>query len=138
MLFVAGILLAACGPKQGPANLVFDQAWVRPLPPGMKMTAGFGALHNTGDGAIVLVSFSSPSFGDVSLHRTEQVDGVSKMRAVPELTVAAGEEVLLEPGGFHLMLMMPRSEMKSGQHVTLEMASDDGRRFVFEVPIERR
>ena len=136
---VCGVVLQCAGALAADgAGLLFESGWVRGLPPGMGMTAGFGRLHNIGEEAIELVSFSSPQFGDVSLHRTEHIDGVSRMRAVPSLVIAAGESVALKPGGYHLMLMMPAGPMPEGQTVTLEMKAADGRVFHFAVRVERR
>ena len=108
------------------------------MPPGMKMTAGFGRLHNSDSEALEISAYSSPSFGDVSLHRTELVDGVSKMREVGALVIDPNGEVVLEPGGYHLMLMMPTGDIQPGQVVRLEMDSADGRRFSFDMRVERR
>lgn len=122
----------------GEQDLRFADAWIRAVPPGMGMTAGFGTLRNDGSGDIELTAFSSPAFGDVSLHRTEEVDGVSRMRGVPSLTVPAGAAVELAPGGYHLMLMKPLHPLEAGQSVTLQMTTKDGRAFRFDVPVERR
>ena len=138
LVLTTGFLLAACSQDKPHSEPVFQHAWVRPVPPGMKMTAGFGTLLNPGSEDLVFISFSSPSFGDVSLHKTEQVDGVSKMREVHELPVPAGESVKLEPGGYHLMLMMPATEVVAGQVVTLSMTASGGQSFRFYVPVERR
>jgi copper(I)-binding protein len=138
MLSFAGLLLWAAASPAEEAGLAFDEAWVRPLPPGMKMTAAFGLLRNEGTEAIELTSFASPQFSDVSLHRTQLVDGVSRMREVPVLGIAAGETIALEPGGYHLMLMMPTGQLAAGQTVTVEMTASDGRSFYFELKAERR
>jgi copper(I)-binding protein len=119
-------------------DLVFVDAWIRAVPPGMGMTAGFGTIRNTGAGDIEITAFSSREFGDVSLHRTEVSDGVSRMREVPSLQVPAASAVELAPGGYHLMLMKPLEGLREGQPVTVEMRSADGRVFHFEVPVERR
>jgi copper(I)-binding protein len=76
--------LTASGMVAGEYTLDFDKAWVRALPPGMGMTAGFGTLINSGAEPIEITAFSSPQFAEVSLHRTEIVDGVSRMREVPD------------------------------------------------------
>ena len=119
-------------------DLVFEAAWIRALPPGMKMTAGFGLLRNDGAEPIGLSSFSSPQFGDVSLHRTELVDGLSRMREVPSLNLAPGESIALEPGGYHLMLMMPVASIAVDERTTLDVTAEDGRVFRFGLPVERR
>jgi len=134
----AGLLLWLCTVSAGEAGLSFDEAWIRPLPPGMKMTAGFGLLRNTGAETIELAAFASPEFGDVSLHRTELVDGISRMREVPSLNIAPGETVELAPGGYHLMLMMPTVALSAEQTISVQMQTSDGRVFRFAVPMERR
>lgn len=130
--------LGAGGLAAGEHALAFDGAWIRALPPGMHMTAGFGKISNPGSEAIEITAFSSPQFTVVSLHRTETVDGVSRMRAVPSIRVEAGAAVELAPGGYHLMLMKPSAPVATGQAVTVRMTTADGRDFQFEVPVERR
>ena len=137
-LLMACILMAACHSEPVNTGPTLSGAWIRALPTGSRMTAGFGTLHNPGQTAIQIVSFSSPSFGEVSLHRTELVDGVSKMREVPSLSIDAGSGIVLEPGGYHLMLMMPAEEIQPGHTVTIEMAAADGRSFSFAIPVKRR
>ena len=132
------IFLTGCGPSTQSAGPVFEGAWVRAIPPGMNMTAGFGKLSNPEPATIEITSFTSPSFSDVSLHRSELVDGISKMREVPVLTVEAGATVVLESGGYHLMLMMPSGEIQPGHTVVIEMVIADGRSFNFEMRVVRR
>ncbi len=132
------LLAAACGPAGNRNPLSFENAWVRAIPPGMKMTAGYGELRNQGSEAIVVRTFTSDAFGDVSLHRTERENGVSRMREVPKLPLAAGETVVLGPGGLHLMFMVPSREIKEGVVIMVEMTAADGRSFRFEMPVERR
>jgi hypothetical protein len=130
--------LAAGGLAAGEHPLAFDSAWVRALPPGMSMTAGFGTLLNSGGEPVEITAFSSPQFAAVSLHRTETVDGVSRMREVAVLRIEAGAAVELAPGGYHLMLMKPSIPLVTGQTVTVRMTTADGLDFQFEVAVERR
>lgn len=134
-LFVAAAL-AACQPA--PTDPVFEEAWIRSLPPGVKMTAGFGLLKNETGQDIEFNRFGSPAFKSVSLHETVVVDGVSKMQEVDSLTLASGESVELAPGGYHLMLMMPMASISPGRNISVEMTAADGRTFTFEVPVEKR
>lgn len=133
----AALLQSAGIAYAGEGDLTFQSAWVRAMPAGMRMTAAFGELRNAGAEDIELVACFSPQFGDVSLHQTELVDGVSRMREVPSLVIAAGEVVELAPGGYHLMLMTPSGPLAADQTVTIEMRTSDDRVFRFALPIER-
>jgi len=137
LLFLLPVWLIA-GEGRAEDRLVFADAWIRAMPAGMGMTAAFGRLTNTGATELELVSFSSPSFGSVSLHRSERVDGVSRMREVDSLRLDAGQTLELAPGGYHLMLMSPTASIAPGEEVPVEMTGAGGERFRFRVPVERR
>lgn len=93
------------------------------------MMAGFGRLSNACDGPVTVVAVRSEAFADVSLHRTSNEGGVSRMREVPALRLEAGESATLAPGGLHLMLMHPHAEVREGDSVTVRLELDDGRDF---------
>ena len=106
------------------------EGWIRVSPGGMQMMlAGFGRIENRCPAAATVVGARSAAFTDVSVHRTSVVDGISRMRAVPQLPVAANGAVTLEPGGLHLMLMQPGKPLKPGDHVAIEFRLHDGRHF---------
>lgn len=100
--------------------------WVRLPPAAMPMMAGFGRIENRCAAPATIVGVSSPAFADVSLHETRIVDGVSRMRALPELRIAPDDVATLKPGGLHLMLMQPRVPLKPGGKVVVEFALKDG------------
>ena len=103
--------------------------WIR-LPPGtmaMPMLAGFGRIENPCTTPVTLVGVESPAFGDVSLHRTSIVNGMSRMRPVSALPIAAGSAAVLAPGGLHLMLMQPAAPIKAGMKVPVTFRLQDGR-----------
>jgi len=111
-----------------PACVSVHGGWVR-LPPGaMPMAAGYGKIRNDCRSAVVVIGAGSKAFGDVSLHETTLVDGVSRMREVERLPIAAGATVELKPGGLHLMLMQPEVALKAGAALPLRLSLDDGRK----------
>ena len=99
-------------------------AWVRRAPPDAMMLAGYLTLTNTGDAPAELESAHSDAFGSVEVHRTVIVDGISRMRAVPNLRIAPGESVRFSPGGMHLMLMQPVAQL--GERVDIVFVWRDG------------
>jgi copper(I)-binding protein len=103
-----------------PCLPVVRDAWVR-LPPGnMPMMAGFGRIENRCGMPATVLRASSPSFASVELHETKLVDGVSRMRPVPELRLAPNGAAVLKPGGLHLMLMKPSAPLNPGSRVVLQ------------------
>lgn len=132
------VSLLACQQEPMPTEPSLVQGWVRAMPPGMKMTAGFGSLVNVTSRPIEIVSFSSPQFRTITLHKTELVDGVSKMSSVESVSLAPGEALEMAPGGYHLMMKGPAGVLSIGRPVALQVKVADGRVFSYQVPVEKR
>lgn len=102
------------------------EGWVRLSPGGMPMQAGFGRIQNSCPMPVTIVAARSPAYGSVQLHETRIVQGVSRMRAVPELRIGPDGSAVLKPGGLHLMLMQPRKPLKAGSKVAIEFELEGG------------
>ncbi len=106
---------------------VVRDGWIRLVPGGMPMHAGFGRIENACKVPATIASAKSAAYASVELHETKLVDGVSRMRAVPLLPIAANASAEFKPGGLHLMLLDPSSPLKAGDKVTIDFALQDGR-----------
>ncbi|MDY4281954.1 copper chaperone PCu(A)C [Xanthomonas sp. LF06-19] len=120
--------LAAPSVKPGSCLPIWRDGWIR-LPPNaaMSMAAGFGRLYNPCGQAFAVVSVRSPVFAEVSLHQTTVIHGISKMREVERLSLAAGATAVLEPGGLHLMFMQSVQPLHVGTSMPIIFVLDDGR-----------
>lgn len=123
VLFASLLGSTACARECVP---VVNEGWIRMPPMAMPMLAGFGRIQNPCADPIVIVGVSSPSFEDVSLHETRVVNGISRMRPISRLPVAGNDAAVLQPGGLHLMLMAPRTELPEGSRVSIEFALEGG------------
>ena len=103
-------------------------AWVRLGPGSMDMLAGYARIDNACSTPVEIVSASSPAFADVSLHETRIEHGISHMRGLATLPVAAHGSVAFAPGSLHLMLMDPTKPLKAGDQVSIDFTLRDGRR----------
>ncbi len=121
--------LLLCAPALSAAECLprIEQGWVRPPPVAMPMMAGFMRIENPCDAPIAIVAASSPSFAEVSIHETREVDGVNRMREVERLDIAPGKSIELAPGGLHLMLYRPQAALAEGQRVPVVLTLADGR-----------
>lgn len=92
----------------------------------MPMLAGFARMDNPCSKPISVVGASSPAFGNVELHETTIVDGISRMRAVSRLQIDGGASRQMEPGGLHLMLMQSRVAPRAGEKLRVDFELSDG------------
>lgn len=113
------------------------EGWVRLPPMQMPMMAGFGRIENRCAAPVTIVGARSAAFADVSLHETRIVDGVSKMRALPELRIAPDGAAVLKPGGMHLMLMQPHAPLKEGSRVAIEFELKGGGSLLGEFEVRK-
>jgi copper(I)-binding protein len=87
-----------------------------------------------------LISAKSPAAGIVEVHEMAMDGGVMKMRAIEGLALPMGTAVELKPGGYHVMLMDLKSQVKEGDAVplTLTFETKDGKRQTLEVKATAR
>lgn len=131
LLAIAFVLAASTASARDCAPQV-KEGWIRLMPGAMPMQAGFGRIDNHCPAPVIVVSASSPAYGSVELHESKIVDGVNRMRAVPELRIAPDGAAVLQPGGLHLMLIRPKATLKPGSRVAIVFKLKDGRELIGE------
>lgn len=135
----SALLLMQPARAQGsePACLQLVQGWVRAPVAGRTMTAGYGQLYNRCQQPARVAGLSSPQAAMVELHRSELVDGISRMRPAAGLVIAPGTYVVLQPGGLHLMLHGTDAALAEGSELLLQLADADGRVAEMLLPVRR-
>lgn len=93
-------------------GVTVTNAWARATAP--HAMAGGAFMTLTAQTADALVSVSSPVAKSVEVHETVNAKGVMKMLPVPSLALPAGTPVTLKPGGYHIMLMGLKEQLKQG------------------------
>lgn len=117
----AFLLAALSGPVA--AQVKVADPWVRATVPQQKATGAF--MNLTADKGARLVEAKSPVAGIVEIHEMAMENNVMKMRAIPGLDLPAGKPVELKPGGYHVMLMDLKEQMKDGQSVPITLVVED-------------
>jgi hypothetical protein len=115
------------------AQVSVGDPWVRATVPQQRATGMFAQVTAAQGGK--LVAASSPVADVVEIHEMAMDNNVMRMRAVPGLDLPAGKPVDLKPGGFHVMLMGLKQQVKEGETVpvTLVIEGKDGKRENVEV-----
>jgi copper(I)-binding protein len=137
--WIVGWLLATlmAGNATAAGKLVIERAWIRAAPPGAMMLAGYASLRNAGDSPLTVTGAGSADFGDISLHRSVEENGVERMLPLGHIVIAPGASVEFAPGGRHFMLMQPARALRAGDrvkiHIDTEAEAGDGASMEFTV-----
>jgi len=102
--------------------------WIRATVPAQKATGAFMQLKAAKPAR--LVAASSPAAGRVEIHQMEMQGQTMRMHAVDGIDLPAGQAVNLASGGYHIMLLDLKRQMKEGEQVplTLTVQGADGKR----------
>jgi copper(I)-binding protein len=73
--------------------------------------------------------------GVAEIHEMSMTDNMMRMRQIKELALPAGKAVELKPGGYHVMLLDLKGQVKAGDKIalTLVVEGEDKRRETIEV-----
>jgi copper(I)-binding protein len=93
-------------------------------------------LSNSGSQPDALVSASTDVAQKTELHETTRDGGVMKMRPVKEIPVPAGGKTELKPGGYHIMLMGLKHDLKPGEKVAVTLKFEHGGEAQVEAPVK--
>jgi copper(I)-binding protein len=117
------------------AGITVENAWSRAA---MQGRTGVVYLTITDAGAPDrLSSAASPVAGQAELHESFTENGVAKMRAVAALPLAPGQSVMLSPGGYHIMLMGLKHELKPGETFPITLNFDNAGAITATVTVQK-
>ncbi|MEI8169128.1 MAG: copper chaperone PCu(A)C [Rhodoferax sp.] len=116
------------------AQVTVKDAWVRGTVPQQKASGAFMQLTSEKD--VRLVAAKSPVANVVEIHEMVMDKDVMKMRQIAGLDVVPGRVLELKPGGYHIMLLDLKAQLKGGDVVPITLTFEDTKtkaRFMQEV-----
>ncbi len=108
------------------AQVTVDRAWARATVPNQASSGAF--MRITAQKDVRLTGARSAVAGIVEVHEMRMDKDIMRMRPAGELPIKAGQSLELKSGGFHLMMMGLKQQLKAGEAVplTLEFKVADG------------
>tara|TARA_B100001057_G_scaffold229689_1_gene230005 strand:- start:456 stop:890 length:435 start_codon:yes stop_codon:yes gene_type:complete len=91
------------------SQVTIEEAYIREVIPGQKVTAAYLRLRNQNMVSCRFVSVEADIADRTEFHSHVHVNGMMKMRQVKELVVHQGEVLEFRPGSLHLMLFIKES-----------------------------
>ncbi len=142
--FAVGALLAIVGSAGASAHettigaLTISSPFTRATPPGAPVGGGYMTITNSGTEADRLIGGSTDFADAVEIHRMIMDGDVIKMRRVEDgLEIPAGGEVVLKPGGLHLMFRKLNEPLRQGETHTVRLMFEKAGEVEVEFTVER-
>ncbi len=116
-------------------GIVITQPWSRAAMRGGS-GAAFLTLRNTGTAADRLLGASTPAAGRVELHSMVRDGDVMRMREQPAIDLPPGQEVVLRPGGLHVMLLGLTQPLDRGATLPLTLRFERAGEVTVQVAVQ--
>jgi len=140
------IAFAAEGAKQSVLDgLKVISAYAKPSLSGSNNSAAYISLKNDNTKDIIILDamgLSGPSDSASSIANRVEMHiivtddkGVSKMVPVDRLVIPAGEELIMKPGGIHVMLLDLKQRLNFGDKIYVNFVLQDLGLYQVEVPV---
>lgn len=118
-------------------QLSVQSAWIKLAPPGASVNAAYMRLHNDSSAARIVVAVSADCCEQVMMHESRREGDRVFMAHRDKLEVSARSELVLAPGGLHLMLIGAREPLMENNQVKISLNFADGTQQLITVPVRR-
>ena len=132
--FMASLGVGATEYHQGDIAIV--DPYSRPTLAGTVNGVAYLTLTNQGPALDGLLRAESPRAKMVQLHTHIHEGAVMRMRPVSSIDIAAGGQVILQPGGLHLMLLGVDKPFKTGEKIPLTLYFERAGTLTLELPVQ--
>lgn len=131
LFFVGLFLLSACSTS----NVIEShEAWVRNANQG-EITAVYMILHNHTDIDDAMIGVSTDVAEAAEMHLSEVQNDVMSMIPQERIEIPAGGEVVLEAGGYHIMLIGLKQDLQIGDEISITLHFENYPDVVVTVPV---
>jgi copper(I)-binding protein len=103
-------------------DITITAPWTRATPGGAKVAGGYLKLTNNGAAADKFIGGATDIAGRVEIHEMAMDGGVMRMRPLNAgLELKPGQTVELGPGGYHVMFMDLKRQLKQGETIKAKL-----------------
>jgi periplasmic copper chaperone A len=117
ILIASFVLLTSC---DAPTGIEISEAWTRPAQQDENGAIYFLLQNHSGD-ADELLGITSDVAETVEIHESSMEGDVMQMRQVASIPIDANENVEFEPGGYHVMLVKLKRDLKPGEEIQVTL-----------------
>jgi len=132
ILLVLMMVFSACSAATG---IEISSAWSRPTMKGENGAVYF-LLQNHSAGRDILTGISSDIAQAIEIHESTEDGDVMQMRQVMSLPIAGKESIAFGPGGYHVMLVGLKQDLKAGDEIQVTLHFKDHDDIEVNIPVQ--
>lgn len=121
-------------PAMAQHDIEVSNAWARGTVPAQKVSGAYLEIRSAA--ASRLVGTSSPVASQVKIHNMMMDGNVMKMFPVDAVALPAGKTVKFAPGGYHIMLMGLKQQLKKGETIPITLRIEGADKKIREVEVK--
>ncbi|MES3023410.1 MAG: copper chaperone PCu(A)C [Pseudomonadota bacterium] len=121
--FVFGMAAMLAFAATASAQVTVSAPWIRATVPQQTSTGAFLRIEAAADARLVKVA--SPVAGIAEMHQMEMKGDMMRMQQVASIALPAGKVTQLASGGYHIMLLDLKRQLKAGETVALTLTFED-------------
>lgn len=122
----------------GAGQITVMHPWAPPTLGKQRAGVAYFSLRNAGAQADRLLGIDVPGGGHAQMHSSEMRDGIMRMRPTDAPSIPAGGELVLQPGGMHVMLTDLPAPLIKGESLRLILRFERMGPVLVEAAIEPR
>lgn len=115
--------------------VIVKNAWVKLAPPGAKVNAAYMQFYNHSSVDNAVVAVSADCCKEVMVHQSRRIGDRIFMDHLDRLEIPARSELMLSPGGLHLMLTGAQAPLKMNDEVKIILTFTDGTILTVTAPV---
>lgn len=117
-------------------DIAITQPWARATPPAAVTGAGYLTITNNGATDDRLLAFDTAQANIAEVHEMSMANDRMVMRPLEDgLPIPAGETVVLQPGGYHLMMIELTDAIVEGTPVTVTLTFEVAGAVTFDLMV---
>lgn len=132
-----GFVATANAQNAAPPPIEIMSPWARATAADAENGVAYMTVVNKSNSDDRLVAVSTPVAATAEPHKTTDENGVMKMLPADAVEVKAGSEVVLKPGGYHVMLMHLKAPLIEGQTFPMTLTFEKAGKVEVTVKVEK-
>lgn len=102
-------------------DVIIEGPWARASIGTSRPAAAYLSIRNEGSEPVSLTQVSTPVSKIAEVHESTMSDGIARMGPAGDVVIPAGSEVVLKPGGLHVMMMKLKQPLKKGEKFSMTL-----------------